>query len=112
MPFRLTPAATLPTSRTAPPRAWSPAIAPTVPAADETLACARQVSRADGHPRAQVGLLGLIHFTNDTYTCILTALLPVLLPTLGLTIGAAGALTALSQLVSAVVQPVVGYVSD
>jgi FSR family fosmidomycin resistance protein-like MFS transporter len=113
MPARLTPtAATLPTALAAPPRAWSPATAPPVPAADETPASAGQESRTDRHPKAHVGLLGLVHFTNDTYSCILTALLPVLLPTLGLTIGAAGALTALSQLVSAVVQPVVGYLSD
>lgn len=67
---------------------------------------------AEQRATAHVRLLGLVHFTNDTYSCILTALLPVLLPTLGLTIGAAGMLTALSQVVSAVVQPVIGYVSD
>ncbi len=61
---------------------------------------------------ARVGLLGLVHFGNDAYACVLTALLPVLLPALGLTIGAGGVLTALYQVVSAILQPIIGYVSD
>lgn len=68
--------------------------------------------RARHRAATRVGLLGLVHFVNDAYSCVLTALLPAVLPALGLTIGAGGVLTATYQLVSAVLQPVVGHLSD
>ena len=81
-----------------------------------TAASERPREQDDDRTRHQsatrVGLLGLVHFVNDAYSCVLTALLPAVLPALGLTIGAGGVLTATYQVVSAVLQPVVGHLSD
>jgi FSR family fosmidomycin resistance protein-like MFS transporter len=63
-------------------------------------------------PRRAVGVLAVAHFINDTYTYVLQAILPALIVTLGLSLGLAGALVTIYQLVSSLVQPVVGHLAD
>jgi FSR family fosmidomycin resistance protein-like MFS transporter len=59
-----------------------------------------------------VAVLGAGHFTNDTYGSVLPAMLPIVLPALGLTVGAGGILVAVNQVVSALLQPLIGHVAD
>src|SRR3954453_15990576 len=69
-------------------------------------------SRARSDAARSVGVLGAGHFTNDIYSSLLPAMLPVVLPALGLTVGAGGILLGAYQIVSAVVQPVIGHFAD
>src|SRR4051794_9967228 len=66
---------------------------------------------AGPHAGRSVGVLGAGHFTNDIYASVLPAMLPVVLPALGLTVGSGGILVAAYQIVSAILQPLIGHVA-
>ena len=67
---------------------------------------------AGPHAARSVAVLGAGHFTNDIYGSVLPAILPVVLPAMGLTVGAGGILIAANQVVSALLQPLIGHVAD
>ncbi len=58
-----------------------------------------------------VALMGLGHFTHDSYPAFLGVMLPLLIPKLGITLAAAGILTSSIRWTTSV-QPVLGYWAD